>query len=76
MTAPGALLDRELLDRAVKAAEAVERGESPGKEGAQAISECWRMWSNILRIGRDATFREMVKARDELDFIRGSKTKW
>ena len=76
MTAPGALLDRELLDRAVKAAEAVERGESPGKEGAQAISECLRMWSKIWQVGRGATIKEMVKLREESELLRGSKPRW
>ena len=60
------LLDHELLDQAVKAAEKMERGESPGVAEVKAVTACWRMWGRIMSSGRDKTFTELVRNRGEM----------
>ncbi len=47
------LLDHELLDRAVQAAEKLERGESPDAAGAKVVADCWRMWMRIMHHSRE-----------------------
>lgn len=66
------LLDHKLLDRAVKAAEKLDRGDSPTMTEVEAVTACWRMWGRIVIRERDKAIGKMVEARHEAERLNRS----